>query len=82
MSEPTWIVAILAFAAVLIASFKYRVTRDYMCRRATLDGNLQHVREASGPDPAIVLDMVLQGPYYVRLRPPDDPGEYPSRVTD
>lgn len=53
--------AFLSIAAVLIAKYAYSKTVNYYHRRIMQDGNLQHAREATGPDPQIVLEMVLFG---------------------
>lgn len=51
--------AFLSIAAVLIAKYAYSKPANYYHRRIMSDGNLQHAREATGPDPQIVLEMVL-----------------------
>lgn len=53
--------AFLSIAAVLIAKYAYSKTANYYHRRIMQDGNLQHAREATGPDPQVVLEMVLFG---------------------
>lgn len=63
MTELIWITAIISVAAVVIFNRKYDFPQMYSHRRIMMDGNLQHVREASGPDPGIVLDMVMSNPF-------------------
>lgn len=59
MSDPVIIAAILSIAAVLISKYRYSQPPNYFHRRVMAEGELQHAREASGPNPQTVLEMVL-----------------------
>lgn len=59
MSDMVICTMFASVAAVLIARYIWVKPPNYYHRRMMADGNLQHYREASGPDPQIVVEMVL-----------------------
>lgn len=62
MTELIWIAAIAGITTVIVARCKYALPPlNYYARRTMSDGELAHVREASGPNPQVVMEMLLMG---------------------
>lgn len=64
MSEMVVIAAIVSVAATIIAAMIWRDNPPpYSHRRVMQSDGITHVREGSGPDPNIVMDMIMTGRY-------------------
>jgi hypothetical protein len=76
MSDPIAVVAMASLCIAFVAWQKYRTpVTPYFHRRVMQDGEVTHVREGSGENPQVVMDMIMTGRYTFPKGGNDDEAE-------